>query len=72
MATAQANAAAPLDRLLVDAGARPLRRWLPGHLGVEFIASMAGKPRRSTVDHGRRPEPMSSRAEIHERRTERI
>jgi hypothetical protein len=50
MATAQANAAAPLDQLLVDAGARPLRRWLPGQLGVEFIASMAGKPRRSTVD----------------------
>ena len=46
MATAQANAAAPLDQLLVDAGAA-LRRWLPGHLGVEFIASMAGSPRRS-------------------------
>jgi hypothetical protein len=50
MATAQANAAAPLDQLLVDAGAGPLRRWLPGHLGVEFIASMAGKPRRSAGD----------------------
>jgi hypothetical protein len=51
MATAQANAAATLDQLLVGAGARPLRRWLPGHLGVEFIASMAGKPRRSAVDY---------------------
>ena len=51
MATAQANAAAPLDQLLVDAGARPLRRWLPGQLGVEFIASIAGKPRRLTVDY---------------------
>jgi hypothetical protein len=29
MATAQANAAAPLDQLLVDVGAGPLRRWLP-------------------------------------------
>jgi hypothetical protein len=46
MATAQANAAASLDQLLVDAGAGPLRRWLPGHLGVEFIASMAGQPRK--------------------------
>ena len=47
MATAQANAdnaAAPLDQLLVDAGAGPLRRWLPGRPGVEFIASLAGKP----------------------------
>jgi hypothetical protein len=33
-------------------------------------ASHVGRP--STVDHGRRPEPMSSRAEIHGRRTERI
>ncbi len=49
MATAQAdadNAAAPLDQLLVDVGAGPLRRWLPGRPGVEFIASMAGKPRK--------------------------
>ncbi len=33
MATAQANAdnaAAPLDQLLVDVGAGPLRSWLPG------------------------------------------
>ena len=47
MATAQAsadNAAAPLDQLLVDVGAGPLRRWLPGRPGVEFIASLAGKP----------------------------
>jgi hypothetical protein len=45
MATAQANAddaAAPLDQLLVDVGAGPLRRWLPGRPGVEFIASLAG------------------------------
>jgi len=49
MATAQAdadNAAAPLDQLLVDVGAGPLRRWLPGRPGVEFIASLAGKPRK--------------------------
>ena len=46
MATAQANAAAPLDQLLVDVGAGPLRRWLPGRPGVEFIAGLAGKPRR--------------------------
>jgi hypothetical protein len=46
MATAQANAAAPLDQLLVDVGAGPLRCWLPGRPGVEFIASLAGKPRR--------------------------
>ena len=46
MATAQANAAAPFDQLLVDAGAGPSRRWLPGHPGVEFIASLAGKPRK--------------------------
>jgi polyhydroxyalkanoate synthase subunit PhaC len=49
MATAQAdadNAAAPLDQLLVDVGAWPLRRWLPGRPGVEFIASLAGKPRK--------------------------
>ena len=41
MATSQANAdnaAAPLDQLLVDAGAGPLRRWLPGR---------PGKPRKS-------------------------
>src|SRR5258708_35057530 len=47
MATAQAsadNAAAPLDQLLVDVGAGPVRRWLPGRPGVEFIASLAGKP----------------------------
>lgn len=44
MATAQANAAAPLDQLLVDVGAGPLRRWLPGRPGVEFIASLASKP----------------------------
>jgi hypothetical protein len=47
MATAQANAAAPLDQLLVDVGAGPLRCWLPGRPGVEFIASLAGKPRRA-------------------------
>ncbi len=46
MATAQANAAAPLDQLLVDVGAGPLRRWLPGRPAVEFIASLAGKPRK--------------------------
>ncbi len=46
MATAQANAAAPLDQLLVDVGVGPLRRWLPGRPGVEFIASVAGKPRK--------------------------
>lgn len=46
MATAQANAAAPLDQLLVDVGAGPLRRWLPGRPGVEFIASLVGKPRK--------------------------
>ncbi len=46
MATAQANAAAPLDQLLVDVGAGPLRRWLPGRPGVEFIASVGGKPRK--------------------------
>ena len=46
MATAQAKAAAPLDQLLVDVGADPLRCWLPGRPGVEFIASLAGKPRR--------------------------
>lgn len=46
MATAQANAAAPLDQLLVDVGAGPLRCWLPGRRGVEFIASLADKPRR--------------------------
>jgi len=46
MATAQANAAAPLDQLLVDVGAGPLRCWLPGRPGVEFIASLAGKPYR--------------------------
>jgi hypothetical protein len=49
MATAQAdvdNAAAPLDQLLVDVGAGPLRRWLPGRPGVEFIASLAGQPRK--------------------------
>ena len=42
MATAQAdadNAAAPLDQLLVDVGAGPLRRRLPGRPGVEFIAT---------------------------------
>src|SRR5258708_11484176 len=47
MATAQAgadNVAAPLDQLLVDVGAGPVRRWLPGRPGVEFIASLAGKP----------------------------
>jgi hypothetical protein len=44
MATAQANAAAPLDQLLVDVGAGPLRCWPPGRPGVEFIASLAGKP----------------------------
>jgi hypothetical protein len=46
MATAQANAdnaAAPLDQLLIDVGAGPLRRWLPGRPGVEFIASLAGR-----------------------------
>src|ERR1700736_4259946 len=40
MATAQTNAddaAAPLDQLLVDAAAGPLRRWLPGRPGVELI-----------------------------------
>lgn len=46
MATAQANAAAPLDQLLVDVGAGPLRCWLPGRPGVEFIASLVGKPRK--------------------------
>ncbi len=49
MATAQAdadNAAAPLDQLLVDVGAGPLRRWLPGRPGVEFIVSLAGQPRK--------------------------
>ena len=49
MATAQTSAddaAAPLDQLLVDAGAGPLRRWLPGRPGVEFIASLAVKPGR--------------------------
>jgi hypothetical protein len=45
MATAQANAA-PLDQLLVDVGAGPLRDWLPGRPGVEFIASLVGKPSR--------------------------
>jgi len=49
MATAQANAAAPLDQLLVDVGAGPLRRWLPGRPGVGFIASLAGKPRKVGV-----------------------
>src|SRR5258708_23743041 len=47
MATAQAgadNVAAPLDQLLVDVGAGPVRRWLPGRPGVEFIASLAGQP----------------------------
>jgi len=47
MATAQTNAddaAAPLDQLLVDAAAGPLRRWLPGRPGVELIASLAVKP----------------------------
>jgi hypothetical protein len=37
------NAAAPLDQLLVDVGAGPVRRWLPGRPGVDFIASLAGK-----------------------------
>jgi hypothetical protein len=49
MATAQANAdnaAAPLDQLLIDVGAGPLPRWLPGRPGVEFIASLAGRPRK--------------------------
>jgi len=45
MATAQANAAERLDQLLVDVGAGPLRRWLPGRPGVGFIARPAGKPR---------------------------
>src|SRR5258708_35424205 len=47
MATAQAsadNVAAPLDQLLVDVGAGPVRRWLPGRPGCEFIARLAGKP----------------------------
>src|SRR5258708_12307689 len=47
MATAQAsadNVAAPLDQLLVDVGGGPVRRWLPGRPGVEFIASLAGQP----------------------------
>src|SRR5260370_41517859 len=47
MATAQAgadNVAAPLDQLLVDVGAGPVRRWMPGRPGVEFIASLAVKP----------------------------
>ena len=46
MATAQAsadNVAAPLDQLLVDVGAGPLRRWLLGRPGAEFIASLAGR-----------------------------
>jgi polyhydroxyalkanoate synthase len=38
------DAAAPLDQLLVDAAAGPLRRWLPGRPGVEFIASLTVKP----------------------------
>jgi polyhydroxyalkanoate synthase subunit PhaC len=49
MATEQTNAddaAAPLDQLLADAGAGPLRRWLPGRPGVDFIASLAVKPGR--------------------------
>jgi hypothetical protein len=49
MATAQANAdnaAAPLDQLLIDVGAGPVRRWLPGRPGVEFTASLAGRPRK--------------------------
>jgi len=52
MATAQANAdnaAAPLDQLLIDVGAGPLRRWLPGRPGVEFIASLAGRPRIASL-----------------------
>jgi hypothetical protein len=40
MATAQANAAASLDQFLVDVGPGPLRCWLPGRPGVEFIASL--------------------------------
>jgi hypothetical protein len=47
MATAQADAAALLDQLLVDVGAGPLRRWSSGHPGVELIASMAGRPRKA-------------------------
>jgi polyhydroxyalkanoate synthase len=54
MATAQANAdnaAAPLDQLLVDVGARPLRRWLPGRPGVELdrvaLGRSAVEPKRA-------------------------
>jgi hypothetical protein len=49
MATAQANAAAPLDQLVVDVGAGPLGRWRPGRPGVEFIASLAAEPRTARM-----------------------
>jgi hypothetical protein len=55
MATAQANAAAPLDQVLVDVGAGPLGRWLPGRPGVEFIASLAGHRQSAQQPQGRLP-----------------
>jgi hypothetical protein len=34
----------PSTSLLVDVSAGLLRRWLPSRPGVDFIASLAGKP----------------------------
>ena len=44
MATAQANAAAPLDQLLVDGSWAVAIPGAAGCPGVEFIASLAGSP----------------------------
>jgi hypothetical protein len=46
MTTAQANAVAPLDQVLVDGGARPFRCWLPVRPSGEHIASRDGQPRK--------------------------